>query len=87
MGEPDRQHRAGVDRRIRRLAVRRAELPDGVEVLESQSHRIDHAMALTAGRIVAVLLQTRAHRLRRLAGASARDRFPRRAAAESAAFR
>ena len=50
---------------IRRLAVHRAELSDGVEVLQGQSHRIDHAMALPARDVFAVLLQPRAHRPRR----------------------
>ena len=65
-GEAARQHRAGVDRLIRRLAVDGAELSDGVEVLQGQSHRIDHAMALPARGVGAVLLQTRANRRRLL---------------------
>ena len=68
-GEAARQDRAGVDGRIRRLTVHRAELSDRVEVFERQSHWIDHAMTLPARGVFAVLLQPRANRPRRLTGA------------------
>src|SRR3954468_11950281 len=57
----------GSDRRVLGLSIADAISSDRIEVLERQSRRIDHAMALLARRLVSMHLQAFAYRLRRFA--------------------
>jgi hypothetical protein len=60
-----RQHRAGVDRGLG-FEIDGLPAADGVEVLERETDRIDHAVALPAPRFGAMTFEPRAKRLRRL---------------------
>jgi hypothetical protein len=59
-----RQDRARIDRGILGLRIVGSPAADGVEILKRQAQRVDNAMALLAGDVVAMLLQPCANRLR-----------------------
>jgi hypothetical protein len=65
-GDSIRQNGLGIDRRVR-LVVHGPPYPGRIEILQSQTDRIDYSVALPATCFGAVLLKPRAHCLRWLA--------------------